>query len=187
MKKISKLLALFLVLLMVASLGASCKKKTDDGDASVDVGEGGEVVVDDEGNVISGGDDTTGGDDGSGTGTTGGDSSTGSSDDSGKGGTGGGEDKNKGQAGGSVGQSTNKYTVNEDGVINEVVTNENEVIPDDEQGQKKSERIATEQSKYDFDRNPLINNDRLTNKEMMPSFAIDDTAFVRSGTKLTDL
>lgn len=188
MKKISKLLALFLVLLMVASLGASCKKKTNDDDATLDVGEGGEVVLDEDGNVVSGGDNTTGGDGGgSGTGTTGGNSSTGSSDDSSKGGTGSGEDKNKGQAGGSVGQSTNKYTVNEDGVINEVVTNENEIIPDDEQGQKKSERIATEQSKYDFDRNPLINNDRLTNKEMMPSFAIDDTAFVRSGTKLTDL
>ena len=184
MKKISKILALFLVLLMVASLGASCKKKTDDGGAAVDVGENGEVL-DENGNVIENpnSDDT-----GSGGNTSGGGGGTtsGGSDD-GKGGTGGGEDKNKGQAGGSVGSSTNKYTVNEDGVINEVVTNDNEVIPDDEQGQAKSERIATEQSKYDFDRNPLINNDRLTNKEMMPSFAIDDTAFVRSGTKLADL
>lgn len=184
MKKISKILALFLVLLMVASLGASCKKKTDDGGAAVDVGENGEVL-DENGNVIENpnSDDT-----GSGGNTSGGGGGTtsGGSDD-GKGGTGGGEDKDKGQAGGSVGSSTNKYTVNEDGVINEVVTNDNEVIPDDEQGQEKSERIATEQSKYDFDRNPLINNDRLTNKEMMPSFAIDDTAFVRSGTKLADL
>ena len=41
--------------------------------------------------------------------------------------------------------------------------------------------------KYNFDQNPLINRDRQQNKGLAPSFNIDDTGFVRAGTKLTDL
>lgn len=46
---------------------------------------------------------------------------------------------------------------------------------------------ATEASKYNFDQNPLINRDRQQNKGLAPSFNIDDTGFVRAGTKIADL
>ena len=60
-------------------------------------------------------------------------------------------------------------------------------VSEKDQGLAKSERRATEQSKYDFDKNPLINRDRVPNKTALPSFDIDDTGFVRSGTKLSSL
>lgn len=41
--------------------------------------------------------------------------------------------------------------------------------------------------KYSFDENPLTNWRNETNHEVLPSFAIDDTGFVRDGTKLSDL
>ena len=82
---------------------------------------------------------------------------------------------------------TGNHEVNEDFVIQGSVTNDNGFIPDDEQGLEKSEREATEKSKYDFDRNPLINRDRQVNKQALPSFAIDDTGFVRDGTTIKDL
>ncbi len=68
-----------------------------------------------------------------------------------------------------------------------VITNDNGFIPDAEDALEKSEHNATEQSKYNFDNNPLINLNQQINREAMPSFNIDDTGFVRAGTKLADL
>lgn len=52
---------------------------------------------------------------------------------------------------------------------------------------KKSDRLATEQSLYNFDQNPIVNRERKVNTTALPSFDIDKTAFVRNGTKLSDL
>ena len=82
---------------------------------------------------------------------------------------------------------TGDHDVDEEFVIQEAVTNDNGFIPDDEQGLEKSERRATAESKYDFDRNPLINRDRQVNRNPMPSFDIDETGFVAAGTRLKDL
>ena len=200
MKKLSRLIAVFLVLLMLGSLTVSCKKKpADDEDAVVD--------VDDEGNtensVDNGNEDEQ--------------ENEGANDDK-------EENKkeenpkeenktennqqstsenkqeaidkgdHKGEAEGSwvededgnILQTGNHETDDEDRILG-AVTNNNGFIPDEEQGLEKSERFATEQSKYNFDQNPLINRDRQVNREAMPSFSIDDTGFVRAGTKISDL
>ena len=61
------------------------------------------------------------------------------------------------------------------------------MIPDNDQGLEKAERIATAESKYDFDKNPLINRDRQQNMSAMPSFDLDKTELIKGGTKLSDL
>ena len=199
MKKISRLLAVLLVLLMLATLSVSCKKKDDGEDEAV-------VDTDNEGNSENSGDadDTT--DDGAN------DDKTDSTDkESNKNNTSNKEetnnqtdtqDKEEAIANGTVhgeghgtwvegenGEilSTNDHEVDEEYRIQGVVTNDNGFIPDEEQGLEKSERFATEASKYNFDQNPLINRDRQVNREAMPSFDIDQTGFVRAGTKLSDL
>ncbi len=204
MKKISRLLALALIVLMLATMAVSCKKKGDDEDAevagTVDDGESnteGEKNdkddkddkndKDDKGNAQEGGnsdkkEDSK--DDGK-TDNKKDETITGSTEI---------EGEHKGEGTGSwiededgnvVG--TGNHEVNEDFVIQGAVTNDNGFIPDDEQGLEKSEREATEKSKYDFDRNPLINRDRQVNREAMPSFPIDETGFVRDGTTIKDL
>ena len=67
------------------------------------------------------------------------------------------------------------------------VTGDNGTVPLSQQGLEKSERRATEASKYNFDQNPLINRDRQENNNVKPSFDIDATGFVRAGTSLSDL
>lgn len=42
-------------------------------------------------------------------------------------------------------------------------------------------------SKYNFDENPLINPDRKQNMSVLPSFDMNSTGFVRTGTKLSNL
>lgn len=187
MRKFSRILAILLILTMVFTLSVSCKKKTDE--------------LDENGNSLDGSNQI--GTDGSG---TGGDSQNGAQTGqngtgTGTGGGGGGGNTNTG--GGAVTNNKDSYTseneygtvtntgtnqtVDENFHINEAVTNDNGFIPDEEQGQEKSERRANENSKYDFDKNPLINRDRQNNKKAMPSFDIDDTGFVADGTKLKDL
>ena len=61
------------------------------------------------------------------------------------------------------------------------------VISDNEQALKKLELNATEVSVFNFDNNPLINLDKTINEYVLPSFNIDETGFVRSGTKLQNL
>ncbi len=197
MKKISRLLAVFLILLMLGTMSVSCKKKTDDDDEAVAGTE-----REDEGTENSGDDE---GDDEK--------EDAGANDEKedGKnnGGNGGSTNKTptasdkqeaidnaeqKGEGTGSYKEDekgniieTGDHEVDDDFRIQDKVTNDNGFIPDEEQGLEKSERFATEASKYNFDQNPLINRDRQVNREAMPSFNIDDTGFVRAGTKIADL
>ena len=215
MKKLSRLLALLLIVLMLASLTVSCKKKEDEEDATVagatDDGsktESGDKKEDKD-DKDSGKDTTDKKDEGANTDKEGSDkkptTDKNTTTDTNKPANGGTTDalKPNSQApeGTQHGDGDGSYKVDEDGnvtqtgdhetddnfVIKDAVTNENGFIPDDEQGLEKSEREATEKSKYDFDRNPLINRDRQVNREAMPSFAIDDTGFVRDGTTIKDL
>lgn len=82
-------------------------------------------------------------------------------------------------------QSTTQYKYDSQYRITETVRNNNAIIPDSEQG--LATRYAAAETKYDFDKNPLINRDRQVNKEVLPSFNMDSTNFVRAGTKLSDL
>ena len=212
MKKISRLLALLLVVLMLATITVSCKKKDEEEDATV------AGTVDSDSKTESGKDDKKendkesdkkedGKDEGANT-----DKKEDATDDkkpstdktdTTKPSTGGSGSTAKpqkpqgtqhGEGGGTYTEdehgnitSTGDHETDDNFVIQDTVTNDNGFIPDEEQGLEKSERYATEQSKYDFDKNPLINRDRQVNREAMPSFNIDDTGFVRAGTTLKDL
>ena len=200
MKKLSRLVALLIVLLMLASLSVSCKKKSDDDDEAIasatdDEKAGTEDVKEDDGKKEEDSDKDAqeGGNSDDKTETTDKPDSTD---------TGTPEkpkpqepqgEKHENGAGSYVEDETGKvtgtgnHTTDEDFVIQDKVTNDNGFIPDEEQGLEKSERFATEQSKYNFDQNPLINRDRQVNREAMPSFDIDQTGFIRAGTKLKDL
>ncbi len=197
MKKISRLLAVFLILLMLATISVSCKKKDDSEDEAV-------VGTDNDSGSENSGDSTDdNGDDGA------------KDDDKDDGKSNGNKDNNtntnktptaaekqeaidnaiqrgedegswKEDADGNI-LETGNHKVDEEYRIEGAVTNNNGFIPDEEQGLEKSERFATEQSKYNFDQNPLINRDRQVNRGAMPSFDINDTGFVRAGTKLSDL
>lgn len=90
------------------------------------------------------------------------------------------------ESGNVVSTKTNLRYDNEYRIL-DPVTGDNGNIPLAKQGLDKSERRATEASKYNFDQNPLINRDRQENETAMPSFNIDDTGFVSAGTKLSDL
>jgi len=200
MKKISRLLAVILILLMLATAAVSCKKKGEEEDSEV-----AGTVEDGESNTESGDkgdkddkDDKNDKDEEDTDDKEGGNSSDkedGKTDkEDGKTEDEKPQGEQKGEGDGSYVEGENgeiletgDHEINEDYVIQGEVTNDNGFIPDEEQGLEKSERYATEQSKYDFDKNPLINRDRQVNKEAMPSFSIDDTGFVRAGTKIDDL
>ncbi len=197
MKKISKLIAVLLILLMLGTLTVSCKKKSNDDEEAV-------IGTDDEGNTENSGDENT--DDNKDDGAKEDEKDNGKNNGTDKN---NGSDKNqtaqdkqeaidnaeqKGEAEGSWKEDeegniieTGDHKVDEEYRIEGAVTNNNGFIPDEEQGLEKSERFATEQSKYNFDQNPLINRDRQVNREAMPSFDINDTGFVRAGTKISDL
>jgi len=201
MKKFSRLFALLLIIMMLATMAVSCKKKDADDEEEEVAG----VVNDDESNTE--GEDK---DDGK-------ESEDGKKEEDDKQEGANADEKEESkenqnkedekitgstevegeQHGEGAGQyketedgtitETGNHEVDEDFVIQGTVTNDNGFIPDDEQGLEKSERFATEASKYDFDKNPLINRDRQVNKNAMPSFSIDDTGFVRDGTTIKDL
>ncbi len=198
MKKNSRLIAILLILLMLGTMSVSCKKKTDDDDEAVagteHEDEGTENSGDENGdeNTDEGANDEK--DDGKGNGGT----SNGGSTDK----TPTAQDKQdaidnaeqKGEGAGSYKEDekgnvieTGDHDVDDEFRIQGAVTNDNGFIPDEEQGLEKSERFATEQSKYNFDQNPLINRDRQVNREAMPSFNLDNTGFVRKGIKIADL
>lgn len=203
MKKLSRYLAVLLIVLMFASMAVSCKKGPADdegGVADTDSGEGGGTE----------GGNTEGGDDGKG-----GTSTDGKDNNNNNNGSGGGNNGGGGGGSGPTDDNGNKVDVSDDEKIHHdgysedkdgnvtdtktdeaydenfhyetTITNDNGFIPDEEQGLEKSERRATEASKYNFDQNPLINRDRQQNKGLAPSFNIDDTGFVRAGTKIADL
>ncbi len=196
MKKISRLLAVFLILLMLGTLSVSCKKK-DDGDDEAVVGtdneSGSESSGDSENKDDNAGANKDDKDNNKQEGNKNNDTSNQNQT---------AEEKQealdnavqKGEAEGSWKEDAegniigtgNHETDEEDRIIG-AVTNNNGFIPDEEQGLEKSERFATEQSKYNFDQNPLINRDRQVNKNALPSFDINETGFVRAGTKLSDL
>ncbi len=199
MKKLSRLIAVLIILLMLGTLSVSCKKQANDDDEAV-------IGTEEEGSTENSTED--GNDDGG-------------KEDGGK----NEQDTNKNpqnnQSGGNninktptaqdkqeaidkaeqQGEGAGSWKEDEEGNIIETgdhkydeeyriegaVTNDNGFIPDEEQGLEKSERFATEQSKYNFDQNPLINRDRQVNREAMPSFDINDTGFVRKGIKIADL
>ena len=198
MKKISRLLALLLILLMLATMAVSCKKKGDDEEDAEVAG----TVEDGDSNTE--GDDKDDKDESEDKGKEDADDKEGanaSDKEDGKTDADGGKTENKQPEGEQKGEGDGSYVegengeiletgdheINEDYVIQGEVTNDNGFIPDEEQGLEKSERFATEQSKYNFDQNPLINRDRQVNREGMPSFDVDQTGFIRAGTKLADL
>ena len=192
MRKFSRILAFILILVMLGTMAVSCKKGGEDEfDESIEnsgatesagsgssAGKEDSVGTDKPSNKPGASTDTTNKPSGNaGSGETSKKPVVESQD-------GGGiveDDK------GSILQTNTNQTVDENFHINEAVTNDNGFIPDEEQGLEKSERRATEESKYDFDKNPLINRDRQSNKEIMPSFNLNDTGFVRAGTKIEDL
>ena len=187
MKKFSRITAVLLIVLMLATMAVSCKKEDDLDDVINNGAVSGEGTGDEGSAANSGGTSNTGT-----SGGTSGGTNTGTSGGT-SGGTSSGETvKNEGgnattDENNSVLTTGDDQTVNEDFHIETVVTNNNGFIPDEEQGLEKSERRATEASKYNFDENPLINRDRQHNQDVLPSFNIDDTGFVRNGTKLSDL
>jgi len=201
MRKISRLLALAMIVLMLATMSVSCKKKGDDEDEAVagvtDDGESGTESGEDKSDKDDKDDSKDDGDkEGANSDKKDEDKDDGKTDDKKEEITGSTEVEGEqhGEGAGSYKEDedgkiteTGDHEVNEDFVIQGSVTNDNGFIPDEEQGLEKSERFATEQSKYNFDQNPLINRDRQVNKEAMPSFDIDQTGFVRAGTKLSDL
>ena len=192
MKKISRLIAILLILLMLGTLSVSCKKKDDE--------EEGVVGIEDEAGTENSGD--SGDKDNAGANKN---DKNNKNDKETSGGNSVKEEADKKQEaiqnGTSHGEGNGAYVEDEDGNIISTgshetddedrilgaVTNDNGFIPDEEQGLEKSERYATEQSKYDFDKNPLINRDRQVNRNALPSFDINETGFVRAGTKLKDL
>lgn len=202
MKKLSRYLAVLLIVLMFASMAVSCKKGPADDESGVADTDNGE-------NSSTEGGNTEGGDDGSG------DTSTDGKDNNNNNNGSGGGNNNGGSGSGATDNNGNKVDVSDDEKIHHdgysedkdgnvtdtktdeaydenfhyetTITNDNGFIPDEEQGLEKSERRATEASKYNFDQNPLINRDRQQNKGLAPSFNIDDTGFVRAGTKIADL
>ncbi len=199
MKKLSRLLAVFLILLMLGTMSVSCKKKDDGEDEAV---AGSENEGESENN---GGDE--GGDDKDDAGANN-EKEDGKTDGGNKKPTGGNSIKDEAnkkeeaiQNGTQMGEGAGSYVEGENGEIlstgdhkydeefriEGAITNDNGFIPDEEQGLEKSDRFATEQSKYNFDQNPLINRDRQVNRNALPSFDINETGFVRAGTKLSDL
>ncbi len=198
MKKLSRYLAVLLIVLMIASLAVSCKKGPADDDTAYtdsNESEGGGTEggnEDGEGGTTSGGGNTSGG--GSNT-SGGGNTNTGTGDHKqDQGGTTPEDDKTFHEEGsyatdsdGNVTDTKTDVEYDDEYRYQDTITNDNGFIPDEEQGLEKSERRATEASKYNFDQNPLINRDRKQNDGAMPSFNIDDTGFVRAGTKIADL
>ena len=204
MRKLSRILALLLIVLMLATMSVSCKKADDEGDEAVSITDKGE-----SGSTSEGGENETTEGEGSTTTTTNGNKKP-TGDKNNVGGAGNAKPGNsqsatekqeaidkaeqKGEGKGSYKEDaegniieTGDHKVDEEYRIEGAVTNDNGFIPDEEQGLEKSERRATEASKYNFDQNPLINRDRQQNKTWEPSFEIDDTGFVRAGTKKADL
>ena len=200
MKKFARILAVLMIVLMLATMSVSCKKADEDEDEAVT----GSNKDDDSSTENTGDKDDDDGDkkeDGASTDKN--NSSTDKNNSSNKdknnkpSGSGSNADKevvhsNKDGgytvgANGEVIDTQTNVEVNEDFVIQGVVTNDNGFVPDEEQGLEKSERRATEASKYNFDENPLINRDRNRNQTYLPSFDVDETGFVRAGTKLADL
>ncbi len=82
---------------------------------------------------------------------------------------------------------TTDYTYDSDYRITTAVDNYNGIIPEAQQGLSNGQRYASSETKYDFDKNPIINRDRQANMNTLPSFDMDSTNFVRAGTKLSDL
>ena len=191
MRKFSRILALVLIVLMLATMAVSCKKGDEDGLDETINSVGADVDADNSGNT---GTDTD--KDNAGTGDT----NNKPDSNAGNGNTNTNTDNKKpvvtdkieeggiteGENGAIISTDDNQQ-VDENFHITGAITNDNGFIPDEEQGLEKSERRADEASKYDFDKNPLINRDRQNNQEVLPSFDINDTGFVREGTKLTDL
>ncbi len=201
MKRISRLLAVFLILLMLGTMSVSCKKQQDDEDEAI-------VDTENDGGAEDSSDDDVKDDEDEGAKDEGGKKEDNKKEDNKKEDNkkpskeptaqdkqeaienaeqkGEGAGSYKEDAEGNIIETGNHETDDEDRIIG-AVTNDNGFIPDEEQGLEKSERFATEASKYNFDQNPLINRDRQVNKEALPSFNIDDTGFVRAGTKISDL
>lgn len=69
----------------------------------------------------------------------------------------------------------------------DIIVNPNGFTPDSANSVKDSALRASQLSKYDFNDPPFIDRYRLPNNTYLPSFAMDDTGFVREGTKLSDL
>ena len=192
MRKISKFLAVLIILVMFATLAVSCKKSGDeDLDGSINGAQSGEGTEQSGDSTQQSGDKTeqSGNKTNSGTGEK-------ITNDSGV--SNNGVETNESTSeikdggiveteSGAIVETNTNQTVDENFHINEAVTNDNGFIPDEEQGLEKSERRATEASKYNFDENPLINRDRQHNTEILPSFDLNDTGFVRAGTKIEDL
>ena len=215
MKKLSRLLALLVALMLLASLSVSCKKKDDAEDATIASSSNSDSKTEgtDEKEKTDSTSDKKEEDDKKDEGAnkdnkpqsdnkvdntdkTDNNKTENNKTDGGsttvKPQTPAGTDKGDGAGAykedekGNITQTGN-HEVDTDFVIQTEVTNDNGFIPDEEQGLEKSERFATEQSKYNFDQNPLINRDRQVNRDAMPSFDVDQTGFIRAGTKLKDL
>ena len=189
MRKFSKLIAMLLIVLMIATMAVSCKRDSgediDDGissgdnSAGTDGNEGGDSNDDNGASTGDGSTNTDGGNSSNG---------SGSSNKNPTNNTVKNEETNTVEGpNGAIVETNKDQVVDSEGVIQGAVTNEQGFIRDEEQGQEKSERRATEESKYDFDKNPLINRDRAENKQAMPSFKIDDTGFVADKTTIKDL
>ena len=195
MKKFARILAVLLIVLMLATMSVSCKKAEDDDEEvaagknenensnTEDPGKPDDEKENQSGSSSEGKNENGGKNEGNG--SSGGSSNTTNKED---------EKVTVKEEGayaetedGKVAGTQTDLKVNEDFVIESVVTNDNGFVPDEEQGLEKSERRATEASKYNFDENPLINRDRNRNQTYLPSFNVDDTGFVRAGTKLADL
>lgn len=198
MRKHIRCLALFLAMLMLLVILCSCKHEASDDDAYTDS----DVTHEDADNGTNENEN----------GASGGGSLK--SEATAQGGSAGGDAAQSGSAGSSSAQSDGSASsyreengYGEDVVIgdagdfgivrDDIIYDDDYVIttiidpyksvPEAEQGLEKSERRATEMSKYNFDCNPIINRDRQQNKEAMPSFDIDGTCFVRDGTRLSAL
>lgn len=70
---------------------------------------------------------------------------------------------------------------------NKTVSNYHGAVANSDEDFKKVEQNATKLSLYNNENSPILSRDRQVNRGVMPSFDIDNTAFVRSGTRISDL
>lgn len=190
MRKHIRYLALFLLMLMLIVIPSSCRHEASDDDAYTES----DAAYKDGENGASEDKSENRDDDSS-------DGDLSPKNDVPQGGSDGNNAAQNGSSGPS-GQDKKGYIEDENGIVvtarpdisynsDYIIINDKNVdyksIPEEEQGLEKSERRATEASKYDFDNNPIINRDRQQNKSCLPSFNIDDTGFVREGTRLSNL
>ncbi len=160
MKRISKLLALFLALIMLVTISTACKKPQED----MELGLGDEEIIDDPDNESEGEEDED-------------DKEVNSGDKD--------EDDEK-----ENNSDKDDEKENDDNKDNNKDNNKTEDDKDEDKPAADVEDLKDnfdETKKYDADSNPLVAEKKPLNTGVEPGFDLDTTGFVKNGIKLKDL